>query len=217
MRQLRIFGLALAGVLVLCAVTVSPALAEETNLLAQWLINGTPNTMERGFTDPGEFIFGEKSKQKVKCSYTTVGALGIDGAAEVTGILSLSGLVVNLTSPLSCGSAVGCEAAHPILVAPENFPWKIIIYLQAAGKFMEKVEKETWHIECQLFGFTVAIECTFESTEFELLNVVGGVEVMGNSAQFGTCSGNPTTFEMEQVPESGDENVTGLGLTVSSE
>jgi hypothetical protein len=78
------------------------------------------------------------------------------------------------------------------------------------------VEGETWDITCLILGLKISIECTFkEGAEYELLNVAGGVEVMGNSKPFGDCPNGKNTFEMEQVPESGDEAAMGT-LTVSS-
>jgi hypothetical protein len=218
MNKLKMFGLALIATFALGAIVVSSASAEEAMpLLAEWLINGAAIVTEENFSDPGEFIFGEKGVQKVKCSYITMGKLKPNGEGEYTEILSLTGAVVNLTAQLLCKNVVGCEepAENDIEASPENLPWKLLATLGAGGEFLETVEKETWVIDCLMLGLLRAIECTFTSTEYELLNVAGGVEVMGNSKPFGSCPGKPNTFEMEQVPESGDESTTGT-LTVSS-
>jgi hypothetical protein len=216
MSKLQILGLALVATLALGAMLASSASAEEAMpLLAEWLNNGVAVVAET-FTDPGEFVMGEKEKLKARCSLILDGEMLADGKGNDTKILTLAGVEVTLAAPALCKSAVGCEEnATDIEVAPENLPWKILAFLSATGEFLELVEGETWDVICLVLGVKISIECTSTDAEFELLNVAGGVEVMGVGKPLGTCPGGANTFESEQVPGSGDESTTGA-LTVSS-
>jgi hypothetical protein len=125
MSKLQVFGLTFVTTCVVCALVVASASAE--TLLAEWLINGVGVAAPTGYTDPGEFVFGQKSVQKVKCSFITMGALDQNGGGEVKEILSLSGVLINLAAQLlTCEGTVGCAKEADIEVAPENLPWKIL-------------------------------------------------------------------------------------------
>lgn len=214
MKTLLAVSLTLVALLTLGATLVASASAEET-LLAEWLLNGNP-VVTATYTDPGEFVMGEKEKMKARCNLIMDGELKGDGEGLLTKVLTSAGVEVTLTAQALCKRAVGCEEdAADIEVSPENLPWKILAFLSATGEFLELVENETWDVTCLLMLVKASIECTATDLEYELLNVVGGVEVMGVGKPLGTCPGKANTFESEQVAGTGDESSTGA-LTVSS-
>lgn len=216
MRKLQVCGLLLVAVFALNAIVVSSASAEET-LLAEWLISGAGVTGTVNWVDPGEYRVGAKSVEKVQCSLIERGTLKADGEDNFTEILTSGEVLVTSTAPALCKPSVGCEEnATDIEAYPLNLPWKARAFLDIGGGLLELVENETWHISCLILGVKAAIECKSTDAEFELLNVAGGVEVMGVGQPFGTCPSGEKAFESEQIAGSGDESTVGA-LTVSSE
>lgn len=217
MKKLQVCGLALVAACALSSLVTSSAMA--ATLLAEWLINGVGVTTTVGWLDPGEWRFGETGVFKVQCSLRERGTLKPDGAGEYTKVFTSAEVEVTSTAPALCKSVAVCEEnATDIEVYPVNLPWKLVAFLGEGGEFKELIEGETWHVACLVVGLLMSLECNFpKGGEVELLNVVGGVEVMGTVKPFGLCAGaSEEKFESEQLPGSGDESATGT-LTVSSE
>ncbi len=200
----------------------SSASAAVVFLLAEWLNNGVALTST---------VLGESSSEvlledtkvtaaggaavSVKCKYILDSDFGLDGAEDITEMLTIGGGAVSLTpltaSGLSCEKESLCEASKVWVV---NLPWLGLLELWEEGAssgfvILLKGAKGNlgWYMECTILGVKGEDECsTPEAAAEASKNTVEGVEAIFSeavTALFGlklvscTASGNSETGIIE--------------------
>lgn len=201
------------AIALLVAVGASSAFAE-TTLLAEWLINGAAVTGSTSVKGTGEGLMEDtKLGIAMKCSFIGIGVIGSDGSGEITEVLSLS----MESPPLLCKSIKGCEESSSDLeVTPHNLPYKGLLSATESGKFLSKMTEglASFTISCLLLGIKTTEECSGEGVEYEVRNVVSGVEAVGEGLPRGSCTiGGAGVERLEALP--GNLLVPTAGGTLS--
>jgi hypothetical protein len=235
---------ALFAVVAFSAIAVaSSATAAVVFLLAEWLRNGVSITETLLALGEGEVLLENKNAPVIKkpasltCSGIGVGSVGVDGADEITELLTLTEALVSATplsgTAFSCTKGVGdevCEAGSKVW--PTNLPWLTRLMLWEEGGvtgFVDLLTPHTgggnlgWYIECKTPLVTLSEECSAPESAVEEVNVSGGVESNDSEAftllmelPLGLCTGN--NEETATLAGSGLASLPGGGaLTVSSE
>jgi hypothetical protein len=194
----------------------------ETTLLAEWLINGAPVATLTAVEGTGEGIMEDTARMiSIKCSAIGIGSVGPDGEGELTEILNLEKIKISETTPLLCQGVKGCEASSTdIEVFPKNLPYLGVLFLDESGSFLTKMTDglATFKITCLVLGLKVSEECSSEKVIYEVLNVAGGVEAMGEGLPRGNCTlGGEATERLEALPGNLLKPTAGGTLSMSSE
>jgi hypothetical protein len=220
MKIHRSIGVVLFAVLVL---GVTASASAETTLLAEWLLNGAPVTTLTSVEGSGEILWEDiGNKAGITCSDIGDGSVGPNGEGEITEILTLAGVAVSLVTPTLCKKLAGSaceESATDIEAAPEKLPWRGSLVLSEAGTFLtELLEGEAAYVvSCLVLGIKVTDECSTTKSKFEVLNVTGGVEAMGEGSPLANCSlGGAEKGRLEALPGNLLKALAGT-LSISSE
>ncbi len=237
-------GVAMLAVIAFSAIAVaSSASAAVVFLLAEWLRNGVGITETLLSLAEGELLLENKNAPVIKkpasvtCSGMLNGSVGVNGADEITELLTLAEEATNATPLaggfLSCTKGTGdevCEAGSKVWAV--NLPWLTILVLWEEGGvtgFADLLKPHTgggnvgWYVECKTALVTLSEECLTPEAASEQVNATGGVNGSFSEAftllmelKLALCSGNNE--------ETGNVVGTGLGtlpgggtLTVSSE
>lgn len=122
------------------------------------------------------------------CTGVFDGSVGANGEDEVTELLTTGspGTTVTLSAPLVCSSGTGCSA--PAEAAAESLPWHTLLYLTEGGLLRDHVFSASYWSMCNILGVLTEETCTVTNASYEVLNVSGGVEGMGEVTPFGECS-----------------------------
>jgi len=218
MKSYRSIGVLLLVAFAVSAILVASASAEEISPAA-WLANGEAITSSLAATVTGEVIIEDtKVGAGVTCSMSIDGTVGAGGEGTITAILSLSGTEVTLSAPLLCKSHKSCEEGTDVEVAPEKLPWTTAVDVSSSGTFLEIISAPTFYVTCLVLGFKTSDECVGTNSSFEVLNVTGGVEPMGQSSPKTNCSiGGAETGSLEFLSGSLDTLTGGGTLAVSGE
>jgi hypothetical protein len=203
------------------ALLASTASAEPT-LLAEWLVGGNTVLELTQTKTTGEILLADTSNgSDVLCSVILDGSVGSDGEDEITEVLTLSGVVVTLTSPILCESGAVCEASPTdIEVAPEGLPWHTLLFLMESNdSFLDLVFSASYVVKCLVLGLTITDECTTTLATGGVSNATGGVTRAEETlSPLGTCSiGGAGTGEVVFLKGNLTTATNGETLTVSSE
>ena len=221
MKTYRIFGL-FAASLAFCAVGVATASAE-TQLLAEWLVNGIGVTGTTATVGEGEVLLEDMGTgADFLCSAKFVGILSPNGEAAITLIEDLEAKDDSLNCIITAKGP--CEEANGALVTviPVNLPWAVLLVLMENGEFLEEIFSSGAGApgiltECKALGIKVDDTCT-GATQAQKKNVTGGVEGIFNENEAITPAGNCTIGGTGERLLVGDYITTfPAGLTVSSE
>jgi hypothetical protein len=206
-----------AVVAVSAIVVTSSAAGAVVFLLAEWLVNGNSISETLLALGEGEVLLENKNAPVIKkpasltCSGGGVGSVGVDGADEITELLTLTETLVSATplsgTGFSCIKGVGdevCEAGSKVW--PTNLPWLTRLMLWEEGGvtgFVDLLAPHTgggnlgWYIECKTPLVTLSEECAESESAVEERNVTGGVESIDSEAftllmelKLGLCTGN---------------------------
>jgi hypothetical protein len=179
------------AVFVSCVFACASASAE-TTLSAEWLVGGIVVTTLTSTEGSSKLILEDaKIKLSMECEGVFDGSVGASGESEVTEVL-VGGAAASLAKPIVCKGVGGCSA--PAESAPEGLPWHGLLFSTEAGLFREAVDRATVWVMCNILGVLVEEECTIENSTYEVLNITGGVEGMGEITPLGKCTtgGNET-------------------------
>jgi len=211
MRKLHVAMLSSVALVAFSAL-VGTASAE-TTLLAEWLVGGVGVTELTSTEAAGAVILRDaKIGLEMECSGVADGSVGVNGESETTELL-VGSTPVSLTKPAVCKGIGGCSA--PAEAAPENLPWHGQLFLTEGGLFRGAKSRGTYWSMCTVLGFLVEEECTLTNATAELLNVTGGVEVMGEATPLGECTtGGKEAAAITAVAGNLGKTLTGT-LTVS--
>ncbi len=196
----------------------SSATAAVVFLLAEWLRNGVGITETLLALGEGEVLLENKNAPVIKkpasltCSGGGVGSVGVDGADEITELLTLTETLVSATplsgTGFSCTKGAGdevCEAGSKVW--PTNLPWLSRLMLWEEGGvtgFVDLLTPHTgggnlgWYIECKTSLVTLSEECAESESAVEVVNGFGGGVESNDSEAFtllmelklGLCTGN---------------------------
>ncbi len=222
----------------------SSASAAVVFLLAEWLNTGASLTETVLSLAEGELLLENKNAPVIKkpasitCSGMLNGSFGVNGADEITELLTLAEGAVNATplagGSLSCTKGTGdevCEAGSKVWAV--NLPWlSILVLFEEAGTtgFADLLTPHTgggnvgWYVECKTALVTLSEECLTPEAASEQMNVMGGgVNGVFSEAftllmelKLALCTGN--NEETGNVVGTGPELLPGGGtLAVSSE
>jgi hypothetical protein len=184
MKKLHVVLLSLVALVALSAL-VGTASAE-TTLLAEWLNNGVAVGAAANTEGTGTLVLEDgKVGLKMECNGTLDGTVSANGVDTVNEVL-VGGVAASLTKPIVCKGVGGCGA--PAEAAPEDLPWKTLLYLSEVGLFRDAISLATYWSMCDVLGFLVEEECTVANGTYEVLNVTGGVEGMGEVTPLGNCT-----------------------------
>lgn len=201
MKKIQILGTALFALFAFSAVLAATASAEVT-LLAEWL-NGTAAITTLTSTEGNGTLLLEDTSNKgaVECTGTLDGSVGANGEDETTEVLQ-AGVAKTLAAPLTnCTAATGsaCAKEADIEVGPEELPWHTLLYLTEAGALRDEVQSAGYSVKCLVIGILITDECKGKSS-FEIKNVAGGVELLGEATPKSNCSiGGNNTGKIEPL------------------
>jgi hypothetical protein len=200
MKSYQSIGVLLLVVFAFSAVLAASASADEVSPAA-WLANGEAITSSLAADTTGELIIEDaKAGAGVTCSMSIDGTVGASGEGEITAILSLSGTEVTLSAPLLCKSHKSCEEGTDVEVSPEKLPWTTVVGVSGSGTYLEIVSEPTFYATCLVLGIKISDECVGTDSSFEVLNVTGGVEPMGQFLPKANCTiGGTETGSLEFV------------------
>ncbi|MGA9285377.1 MAG: hypothetical protein WBV85_08035 [Solirubrobacteraceae bacterium] len=216
MRKYHIAVVSSIAVLAFCVVGVASAVAAITidTLLAEWLVGGVAVATSLNARAEGEVLIEDTKTPlgaaTILCSGITDGTIGANGAAEVTSILTLSGVAAG-TTPL-VGESITCTSqkfcGEEALLWPVHLPWRGVLELVeeleggvlVGSPFFAGVGSGTggnagYYLQCKTLGVTIDDECTAAQGAGEATNVATGVlgvaaesftELMGD--KLATCS-----------------------------
>jgi hypothetical protein len=233
---------AFAVVAVSAIAVTSSAAGAVVFLLAGWLVNGNSISETLLALGEGEVLLENKNAPVIKkpasltCSGAGDGSVGVDGADEITELLTLTGELLSTTplsgTAVSCIKGVGdevCEAGSKVW--PTKLPWLSLLELYEVGGVSGFVDlglpttngNPGWYIECKTALVTLSEECSTSESAVEVVNGSGGVEGIGSEAftllmelKLGLCTGN--NEETATLSGRGLLSLPGGGtLTVSSE
>jgi len=200
--------MAFLAVFAFSAIAVTTASAE-TTLLAEWLGNKEAFTGNLATESAGELLLDDTALGgSVTCSGIFTGTVtGGDGVGSIAKVLTLAKVEITLASPLltcTADSGSACLAESDIKVAPDKLPWSTLIFLKEDGTFLQAVFGAEYVVIClsALLG-EVTDTCTAlpAGAVAEVLNVTGGVEVMGEATPLATCSlGGENAGLIEALP-----------------
>jgi hypothetical protein len=229
MKRIQVLGLALVAVVAVSAFVASAASAV-TFLLAEWLITGVPLTGTLAVEQTGELNLintnggGLGVRVELLCSGTLDGTIGPNGADEITELLNLEKVAINLT-PL-VGTALACtntkNCTEPLVWA-EELPWKteLVLMEDTESFFVDLLINGKYYAECLILGVSVNELCEAATTAIKITNIAEGLDAEFSDAfqelaelKLGVCGGRAETAIVEGlgliVPDAGT-------LTASSE
>lgn len=175
--------------LIAASTAIQATSASAEGVLAEWLINGSSISSSLGSNTSGTLLLRDaKLGVAVSCNAILDGTIGPDGEDSTTELLTLAGVVASLTSPLLCTATEGCEtSATDVEAAAENLPWSSLVQT-IEGRMIDLVKESTFFISCLVLGIKTSEECTSTSSEYEAVNVTGGVELIGGSVPLAKCT-----------------------------
>jgi hypothetical protein len=207
MKKLQALVLTLFAVSAFTAAIVSMASAAET-LLALWLANGATFEGNLAVNAEGELLMEDEKvpilgKVAIVCSGLFEGTVnGENGGGELTMLWTLgtSQILIEpklVGSGLLCVSQTGCESSTDLEIWPIESPLLTLLFLEEPGLFLVLVFSDGagqavgYEVKCLVLGAVDEDECKAPNNdfEFEVLNIVGGVEAMERAEPNGTCSG----------------------------
>jgi hypothetical protein len=140
MTKYKVIILALFAVFAFSAVAASNALAAH-----QWLKGGAPITKVGGepSTTEGKILLhhigGLAGELTIECNGKFDGTVGPGVADEITKALTLAGVEVTKTKPLSCTVVASkssvCTTGTLVNVVPVDLPWKTELVLEGTSVF----------------------------------------------------------------------------------
>jgi hypothetical protein len=206
MRKIQILGIALVAMFAFSAIVASMASAE-TTLLAEWLKSGAAITATTATTSTGTILLEDASANVgVECGGEFVGTVGPDGEDSTTAVLAPGGgNAITLGNLLKCTAFKRCESSTTdVLVAPEGLPWATLLQLDegTGATFSDTTSDVEYFVECLVLGIKVSETSTSPGKvqAFEVLNVTGGIEAMGNLIPNSDTTSGPETGEVTFLP-----------------
>jgi hypothetical protein len=219
MRKYQLFLFTGLAMLVSGAITAAPSLAVLEFELAQWLVNGVriAAALPVQFT-VSRLLENDATLEAMVCSYIEVGTIGPESLDLVTEILNLTLEKIGELAGLSllCLGEGACVAEEDAEAYPVDLPWETELELDKnESTFYELYFGADWHERCLVLGVSVEEECkAAEGTAFEVLNVTGGVEEMGEDTEAGSCGGEAHNYV--EVTQEGSLLTSTEGGTVTA-
>ncbi len=210
MRKIQVMLLAFVA---LCAFSaLAPAAFALTWGPALWLrnggvevANGTAATISGGLT-----LRNSLNGASILCEGVYDGTVSTGGESEVTAVLTLSGAAIasldeaGATGGISCVSTGNtCETGSEAW--PGGLPWKFHVEEDESLNIFRLVllSKPAYFLLCLVFNISVNELCERpEGAAVEIVNVTGGVEVVGSLSPAGPCGGNAEEGEVIADPGS---------------
>jgi hypothetical protein len=215
MKRLHVVMLSLVALFAFSVVVANAS--AETTLLAEWLVGGAAVASLTITESTGKVILEDaKIKSAMECEGIADGSVGANGEGEVTEVLipGTPPTVASLAKPAVCKGIGGCGA--PAEAAPENLPWHGLLYLTEGGLFRGVGFSGTYWSMCNILGVLVEEECTVSNGTGEVLNVVVGVEGMGEVTPLGTCTTGGASAAAQSAV-AGNTLLTAGGVLSASE
>ncbi len=222
MRKIQVFWLVLIAICAFSALASTQASAALTFALAQWLANGNL-ILEALLSDTigGFLIENLLTGAAFLCSWLFEGTVGPESADEITMIYTLSGgLIEELDETSATGGLVcteGLTLCSKAEIWPVKLPWLTEVELDVeTGLFYELITGAVYNLLCEVLGMDKVELCEIVAgTASELLNVTGGVEVMGVAEPESSCNGETEMSLAEADAGNLITLVNGEPLTVS--
>ncbi len=223
MRKIQVFWLVLVAMCAFSALASTQAFGALTFALAQWLANGSL-ILEALLSDAeGGILFEDLlTGATFLCSGLFEGTVGPESADEITMVYSLPGttLIAELDEATATGGIVcteGLTLCSKAEIWPVKLPWLTEVELDVeTGLFYELITGAEYNLLCEVLGMDKVELCeVLPGTTSELLNVTGGVEVMGVAEPESTCNGETEMGLAEADPGNLITLVNGESLTVS--
>jgi hypothetical protein len=218
-------GVTLLAVLAFSAMAVaSSASAAVVFLLALWLVGGNNVVATTLVLAEGELLLQNllapivDAPASVLCSGKLDGFVGPNSADDITELLTLGAVAVNLTAlagtALSCTGDELCQTGSQVWAV--HLPWLTELELWEEGASSGFVDlilpngngNPGWYVECKTALATISEECTTPEGVASQVNVAGGVESVFSEAfnilmgvKNALCTGN--NEETGVVSESG--------------
>lgn len=221
MRKIQVFWLVLVAMCAFSAFASSQAFAL-TFELAQWLANGAL-IAEALLSDAVGSLFFEDllTGAHFLCSGLFEGTVGPDSADEVTMVYDLTGRLIEELDETTATAGLVCtenlNLCSKVEIWPVKLPWLTEVELDIeTGLFYELTTGAAYNLLCEVLGMDKVELCeAVTGTSGELLNVTGGVEVMGVAEPESTCNGVAEMGLVEADPGNLITLTNGEPLTVS--
>jgi hypothetical protein len=196
------------------ALTFEPAL---------WLDNGS-DVLELTSTDQEGGITLENvlNGAAILCEGIFDGSVGPEGESEITSVLLLSGTLLPSLDETGATGGWSCTGVNLCSTGSEewplNLPWHMNLVEDEGVFYDELLTAAGYFILCLTILGTVEELCEDPiGSQFEVLNVAGGVEFMGAGSLNGPCGTNAN--EGKQIVDAGNLmlfTTAGLGPLAAS-